>query len=312
MYFEGSEKKIELIVRDVDLREWEDSYWHSMAEAAGAKVLSKITNDKCTAYLLSESSLFVWKDRITMITCGRTTLVNALLHLLKRVNGDQIDFLTYERKNEFYPHEQHTSFHKDMEVLQNILPGSAYRFGFPDEHHLFLYHLSKPYHFSKVDSTLEILMYNLQGPSSEIFSCDQTLERVRELTRVDRIFPGFTIDDHLFTPCGYSLNALKGEEYYTLHVTPEEFGSYVSFETNVKHGREIGRAIRSLVEIFRPRSFDVIHFHTEKELKAFELAPFIQRTHVRQNLKCGLEAGYSTYYIKSDEPSAAVPLEDWH
>ena len=39
--------------------------------------------------------------------------------------------------------------------------------------------------------------------------------------------------DVLFEPCGYSLNAMKGDTYYTMHVTPEEDFSYASFETNL-------------------------------------------------------------------------------
>merc|ERR1719317_1362241 len=40
------------------------------------------------------------------------------------------------------------------------------------------------------------------------------------------------IDAHSFVPCGYSLNALDGEYYWCIHVTPQAQYSYVSFETN--------------------------------------------------------------------------------
>ena len=101
MYFEGTEKKIELIAKGAEFRKKPEIYWHGLVEMAGAKVLSKISNEVCDAYLLSESSLFVWDDRITMITCGRTTLVRAVTYLLDTTPSADLDFLAYERKNEF-------------------------------------------------------------------------------------------------------------------------------------------------------------------------------------------------------------------
>lgn len=310
MYFEGSEKKFEAIVRGAALRKRPEAFWHSIVELAGAKILSKVSSAACDAYLLSESSLFVWDDRLTMITCGRTNLVRAAARLLDEVDTSAVEFLTYERKNEYYPHRQETDFHKDIKVLQERVPGKAFRFGSPDEHHIFLFHLDRAYRPRNADTTLEVLMYHLQGQASEIFNCNQTIERVRQLTRVDQIFPDFQVDDYLFQPCGYSLNALKGSEYYTIHVTPEETGSYVSFETNVRLGNRVAQALRSVVEIFQPRSFDVVYFHPEKELKAFDIAPFVQRGYVRQSLSCGFEVGFSTYYLNSNEPQSAMPLED--
>ncbi len=309
MYFEGAEKKFELIVKGAAFRTKPDSFWAHLVELAGAKILSKISSDQCDAYLLSESSLFVWDDRITMITCGRTNLARALNHLLEIVPEADVEFLTFERKNEFFPNEQATDFHTDVELLQKQMDGKAFRFGAPDEHHLHLYHLDKPFRAQGADTTLEILMYNLQGQASDVFSCNQTIERVRQLTKVDQIFPGFLIDDHLFDPCGYSLNAIRGAEYYTIHVTPEDVGSYVSFETNVRLGNRVATALRNVVEVFQPRSFDVIYFHPEKELKAFDVQPFLQRNYVRQSLSCGFELGYATYYLKGEQPESAVELE---
>lgn len=308
MYFEGSEKKFELISRGANFRTRPIEFWQALVEIAGAKILSKTSNENCDAYLLSESSLFVWNDRVTMITCGRTTLATSAAYLIDHVGTDKVEFLTYERKNEYYPHQQQTDFHLDLRVLQEKLKGNAYRFGLPDEHHLFLYHLDRQFRPLTGDCTLEILMYNLQGQASQIFNCNQTLEKVRQLTRMDQIFPGFQVDDYLFQPCGYSLNAIKGSEYYTLHVTPEETGSYVSFETNVRLGHRMEPTLRAVIEVFQPRSVDVIYFHPERELKAFDLAPFVHRDYVRQSLSCGYEVGFSTYYLPFTEPRPAVNL----
>lgn len=309
MWFEGAEKKFEIVSKGARLRERGLPFWQKTVDLAGAKILSSIENEQTLAFLLSESSLFVWDDRMTMITCGRTSLVNAASFLIDQLGPDKVDLVTYERKNEFYPHQQSTDFLKDVQILQRRFKGKAFRFGSPDEHHIFLFHGEKEFLPEDADCTLEILMYNLEGPARELFMGSQTLERIREIIRLETVFPGFRIDDYLFQPCGYSANAIKGEFYFTIHVTPEEHGSYVSFETNVRLGDQVGTLIRSVLEVFQPRSFDVVYFHPETELKAFEVPPFIQRNYVRQSLSCGYEVGFSSYYLKSQEAVLAVPLE---
>ncbi|HMN68978.1 MAG TPA: adenosylmethionine decarboxylase [Bdellovibrionales bacterium] len=309
MYFEGAEKKIELVSRGAAFRGRPESFWHALVDVAGAKILSKVSSDRCDAYLLSESSLFVWDDRVTMITCGRTTLARAVLFLCDQVNPGHIDFFSYQRKNEYFPHLQETDFFRDIEQLRGIVPGKAFRFGTPDEHHVNLYHLDKPFRPEGAESTLEILMYNLQGRANEIFSCNQTIERVREIIKLEAVFPDFVIDDHLFDPCGYSLNAVRGSDYYTIHVTPEDVGSYVSFETNVRLGNRKATVMRSVVDVFQPRSFDVVYFHPERELPPFDVPPFVQRGFTRESLSCGFEVGFSSYYLPVTEPLRAVPLD---
>lgn len=308
MFFEGSEKKFELISRAAGFRQRPPEFVQKLVELAGAKILSKISSGQVDAYLLSESSLFVSDDSLTMLTCGRTTLARSAEFAVREVGPDNVDFLSYERKNEYFPHRQETDFYNDVKQLEACLPGQSFRFGYSDEHHLLLFHLDKPYKSPGLDCTLEILMYNLQGPARAIFDGGQTLERVRELTKLDQIFPGFTIDDHLFQPCGYSLNAVRGAEYYTLHVTPEETASYVSFETNMKLGNRITTALRSVVGVFDPRSFDVICFHSDRGLPAFEVAPFTRSNFVCQTLSCGFEVGFATYFSLSAQPRPAISL----
>lgn len=309
MFFEGSEKKFELISRGARFRERPASFYHGLVECAGAKVLSVVSNESLDAYLLSESSLFVSDDCITMLTCGRTTLVKAAMVLIESLGVENLDFLSYERKNEYFPHQQETDFFKDVELLRTRIPGRSFRFGFPDEHHLMVFHLDKPFVPRSQDCTLELLMYNLQGPARALFDGGQTLENVRRLSRLDQIFPGFKIDDHLFQPCGYSLNAIRGSEYYTVHVTPEEQASYVSFETNIRLGDAISSTLRNVIEVFQPRSFDVIYFHPKHEMRAFDMSPFVRSNYVCQSLHCGFELGFATYFLNTPEARLAVDLE---
>lgn len=311
MFFEGSEKKVEIIVRDqVNLLEHSEDFWSQMVAYAGAKILSQISNDHCRAYLLSESSLFVWKDHLTMITCGTTTLIKAVKFFTSHFQSENIEALIYERKNEYFPHLQSTNFFSDVKYIKNSVRGSSFRFGHPDEHHLMVFEMNKPYQPSKEDVTFELLMYNLQGEAKEILnSPGHTIEQVRDLMKFGEIFPDFEVDDHLFQPCGYSLNALKGPHYYTVHVTPEEVGSYVSFETNMDINETVKHQLSHILEIFRPESFDVIWFRPDDCVPDLSVSPYVSRNLYQQQLTSGYTVTYSSYFIEADGYLPATRLE---
>lgn len=299
MGFEGAEKKFEIVTNNARLLKRPESFWAKTVGLAGAQILSKVSNTEMTAYLLSESSLFVWDNRIVMLTCGRTSLIKALLHVLEEFGPENVDLLTYERKNEYYPLQQETDFARDVALIQKKFKGHAFRFGSETDHHLFLFHGEREFRPAGIDSTLEIFMYD--------FKYD--VEEGVDLEKLGRILPGFKIDDHNFDPCGYSLNAIRGSDYYTIHVTPEENCSYASFETNVKLGNRVGTVLKKVIEIFKPHSFDVVYFHPKKALKPFDLRPFLQRDYYNQSISCGYEVGFSTYYLKTRAPMLAVPME---
>ncbi len=311
MFFEGSEKKVEIIVgENINLLDQPKDFWSQMVAYAGAKILSEISNERCRAYLLSESSLFVWKDHLTMITCGTTTLVKAVKFFTSHFNPSNIESLIYERKNEYFPHLQTTNFFSDVNFLKSTVKGPSYRFGHPDEHHLMLFEMDKPYKPSSDDVTFELLMYNLQGDAKEILnSPGHTIEQVRELMKFDEIFPDFEVDDYLFHPCGYSLNALKGPHYYTVHVTPEEIGSYVSFETNVDINESVKHQLSHILKIFKPESFDVIWFRPDDWLPDLSVPPYVSRNLYQQDLKSGYTVTYSSHFSAAEEFLPATKLE---
>ena len=273
MFFEGTEKKLEVVTSapSPSLRALGPGRWGEIVGRAGAAVLSTVSGDRGDAYLLSESSLFVFDHRALIITCGQTNLPLALLELLEDVPEESIEMLFYERKNEVFPHGQSTSFFDDAARIGSRLPGTARCFGDADEHHLYLWSLERdgaPPDGSSIladgDTTLEILMYGLGEDIRRVFHTDPASRRdaIRDRLRPDRMLAGFRTIDWLFDPVGYSLNALRGDEYFTMHVTPQAIGSYASFETGRAFASqaELDDCVRRVVEVFEPRSFDVVLF----------------------------------------------------
>jgi S-adenosylmethionine decarboxylase len=89
-------------------------------------------------------------------------------------------------------------------------------------------------------------------------------------------YPDARVDAYLFTPCGFSANAVipapafrkdkSPTHYFTVHVTPEPHCSYASFETNVpgdQSGRETGDIVEQVVTIFKPGRFSVTLFEAK-------------------------------------------------
>ncbi len=315
MFFEGSEKKIELVFQGQNLMELGEAFWKQVVACSNAQILSSIKNTDCHAYLLSESSLFVWKDRFVMITCGETTLAKAVTFFIEKMGKEGVAFLIYERKNEYRPENQRSSFEDDVKEINRFLPGSAYQFGQESGHHLYLFHLEQPYHPPTDDVTLEILMYGLDGNSLVAFGGEcKSRQQARELTQVDQIFDGFEVDDYLFDPCGYSLNAIRGSEYYTIHVTPQEEGAYVSFETNVRIDHNYLPTLKRVIETFQPESFDVIVFRTQQQ-EFLEVPGYSLNSAVKHEAIAGYHVNHCEFVSQDVDPqkiyksNSAISLE---
>ena len=308
MFFEGSEKKLEVVVDASagSLLRHDEDFWSEVIKASQARILSSISTEQCRAFLLSESSLFVWEDRFTMITCGQTTLVHALKHFLENFELNGVKSIIYQRKNEYFPTLQKTDVHEDFNELKMLLGGDALRFGYADEHHVYVFQYENGFQAPQTDSTLELLMYDLNGVAAEVFRTpDLDTRKVRELTGITNLFSEFKIDDHIFDPYGYSLNALKDEEYYTIHVTPQELGSYVSFETNSR--RPQSEVIEHVLNVFNPNSFDIVRF----DVGAFNHATvdgYKQRVSFEDNLKSGYKVSFNHYFKESTKRRSAFPM----
>lgn len=311
MFFEGSEKKIEIMFKSSApaLRSMEYSFWEDVVWAAGAKILSKVSNEHMDAYLLSESSLFVYDKYIIMITCGRTRLVQAVKKILSVIKPLHVDAFFYERKHEVFPQYQSTDFFEDSQKLKKWFKGESMRFGKEDEHHLFLFSTTAPYQPQTDDHTMEILMHGVGSQRIDLFRKETSNSTNNKSTEVHALVSG-TIDDYLFEPCGYSLNAIDGPYYYTLHVTPEKIGNYTSFETDSQPPEKQEDMAQKVVTFFEPDSFDVVLFNRVPTETPFQFEGYRLKTRYKQQLPTGYMTEYFTYYKPQVSVEGAFLFEE--
>lgn len=136
-----------------------------MLDLVNCKVLSTVESEHVDAYLLSESSMFVFPHKLILKTCGTTTLLRGLPRILEiagavagfpHVVGDlKAGIATaatpyrvfYSRKNFLFPEQQkgpHRSWRDEVKSLDRLFRGgSAYMIGKMNGEHWYLY-LTEP------------------------------------------------------------------------------------------------------------------------------------------------------------------------
>jgi S-adenosylmethionine decarboxylase len=92
------------------LRLVDRSVWEEMLNIVQCRVLSALHNEYADAYLLSESSMFVHSYRLTLKTCGTTTLLHSIEKILEIAREhcqlDKIEAVFYSRKAFLFPEQQ--------------------------------------------------------------------------------------------------------------------------------------------------------------------------------------------------------------
>ncbi|MEI6896425.1 MAG: S-adenosylmethionine decarboxylase [Psychromonas sp.] len=264
MFYEGSEKRLE-ITCTLDLLKFDDQFWEVMVKHAGANIISYIENKHVKAFLLSESSLFVWKNRLLLITCGETHLLQASLYFQKRVERQQIISLLFQRHQAVYPERQKSNFQQDNLLLQQQLKGDSHHWSADYCGDIFLFGNNQ-----QCFSTKNILMlHGLAGTFFTELQCAKvSASKVASQLKLSAHFKNFIIDQHSFDPKGYSVNAIHGESYFTLHITPEKLSSYLSFESNLE-AHDVINFQHHLLALFQPQRHYLMAFSPSK--KALEI-----------------------------------------
>jgi S-adenosylmethionine decarboxylase len=267
--FEGPEKRLEIDFKrnpenPLGLRRYSKSQWQELLDEAKCTIISTNKNEYFDAYVLSESSLFVWPYKFMLKTCGTTTLLKVIPKLLEMAesSGLAVELVMYSRKNFLFPQVQifpHGSWSDEQDYLDQFFDGSPYVLGPMTKDHWYLYlaDYSDGTQSTK-EKTLEIMMHNLDPSAAIKFYRKEGTEDQDKFPGVADLIPGQVTDEFNFTPCGYSMNGLRNEVYSTIHVTPEPHCSYASFETNwVLPCKSL---INHVFSIFKPGTVTLAYF----------------------------------------------------
>ena len=112
---------------NISLRKISDEDWAKLLNEVKCVILNKTSNKYFDAFLLSESSLFVFDKKLILKTCGTTTLLKSIPMLLeysKRIGLDLINDFFYSRKNFDIPQNQlypHYDFNTEIQYLDKVM-----------------------------------------------------------------------------------------------------------------------------------------------------------------------------------------------
>jgi len=156
--FEGSEKKMEIDFVPIDgsdaaclsrgagsMRSYRRQFWSECIALLNGSILLHEDQEGFDTYLISESSLFVYDDRVVILTCG-TTLLLKTLPVIVQAGADiglEVSWFQYSRKNFLFPEQQsfpHTCFNTEVSFLNKVFPtGRPFVMGPINSDHWYLF-----------------------------------------------------------------------------------------------------------------------------------------------------------------------------
>jgi len=316
--FEGPEKKLEVFfslpASDAEgFRQFGQATWSDLLVAVSCTILHSKANDQFDAYLLSESSMFVYPDKVILKTCGTTTLllfIPKLLALAEKI-GAVVENVHYGRYRYKFPEQQlypHASFDQERAYLSQHFSAVHSRVVGPEDGRCWFVLCARPEQqpeppaqkrlapppapkppISPPREGEDIFEMAMEGLSHDVctlffesafphLSGRALANHMTEVSGIGALLPEVEIDDWAFEPCGYSMNGLRNGFYYTIHITPEEGFSYASFETNDPKYRQ-PEWVQAVVSTFAPTvcTATLTTRHISPELPTYQL-PGYERT----------------------------------
>ncbi|KAL2895954.1 S-adenosylmethionine decarboxylase proenzyme [Bienertia sinuspersici] len=285
--FEGYEKRLEICFHNVvgdGLRSLTRDQIDEILKPAQCTIVGSLSNEFVDSYVLSESSLFIYPNKLIIKTCGTTKLLLSIPVILGLAETLSLSVrsVRYTRGSFIFPSVQpfpHRSFSEEVAVLDSFFgnlssSGSeAFVMGSLDNQQKWhVYSASVDnlcYNNSDQNYTLEMCMTNLNQKSASVFykTNSSSAFDMTESSGISKILPNSKICDFDFDPCGYSMNSVEGDAISTIHVTPEDGFSYASFEAAGYDLKEI--SLQQLVErvlfCFQPNEFSLA-IHCEKHV----------------------------------------------
>lgn len=232
----------------------------STCESTSSKVVistekgKRVKTKGVTAFLLSESSLFVTDNTLSLKTCGQTTPLMALEPILDLVIPSwrakrpehYLQYVSFTRLSYMFPEQQvspHTSWQEEVSYLGKHFNGDAVILG---SSKLSAFHVYVANYLAKGDVTdVFSTQVSLTNLDEELSSAKFSRDVVRHASPLRDAWPSLhgsdkrstsaqvVIDEHFFDPVGYSANAVFGQHFTTVHATPQPDSSYISVETSL-------------------------------------------------------------------------------
>ncbi|EGC31012.1 hypothetical protein DICPUDRAFT_50446 [Dictyostelium purpureum] len=273
--FEGPEKKLDIrfcpinkitgknSTSKIGLRAINKDRWQQVLDSARCTIISQTSNQFMDSYVLSESSLFVYPRRAMVKTCGTTTLLHLIAKMVEvgKECGLEVEMVVFSRKNLNQPTKQifpHCSFNDEVAFLNKIFKGEAYVMGDVNKDHwnLYIADYRKNKTVQRTEQTFEVMMHDLNPEVMKQFFKREGVSALDTTVSsgISNLLPGSIIDDFQFDPCGYSMNGLLDQWYWTIHITPESHCSYVSFDTNIALP-DFNQLLRNVLNVFKPGRF---------------------------------------------------------
>jgi len=205
LYFE---KKLEIHYDgSIDLLRLDAPFWRSLVRESGLNILHAASTADVRSYLLAESSLLVWKHRLLLLTCGSGRLDAALNCLNAEASRECVVGMRYS-----FPE---SATDPDFGFLERQFANGTWEKQSPQ---------SKPsileYSWSSVPRWLTDFSKNLIVSD---FS-----ERTFPKASLAALRDSEIVQEHDFSNGGYSCNICHGEDYLTVHFSPNPGGPYFS------------------------------------------------------------------------------------
>jgi S-adenosylmethionine decarboxylase len=129
--------------------------------------------------------------------------------------------------------------------------------------------------------TFNMMMFDMDPAVAATFfqgTNGLTGKEMTEAAGIPALCPGYQVDEAAFSPCGYSMNAVLGPSYATIHITPEAQCSYVSYETNEALD-DYAPLLRRVLATFRPGRFVLTMFGDDDAIDMLPRVPTSTRVY---------------------------------
>mmetsp|Transcript_14631 Transcript_14631/g.32049 ORF Transcript_14631/g.32049 Transcript_14631/m.32049 type:complete len:830 (-) Transcript_14631:96-2585(-) len=351
--FEGPEKTLTISfnaskisaqsLRAIPQEQWELVLKHARCEILSVvesspvllpdgKKRAKVKTRGITAYLLSESSLFLSDTTLTLKTCGQTTplcAMEAIFDLViptwqQQCPEDYIKYVIFTHLGYRFPEDQigpHRSWESEVEHLEKYVNGDAVTLGSLKKSTYYAY-VANYLAAGELPDTVstQVSLTDLHSSESLTRFVESEAEEKAPLKAVWNDLHGneprcvassAELDERFFEPIGYSSNAVYGKFFTTVHATPQPECSYLSIETSLPMTSEAkDQFIRGAQGMCRADTMCVTEFAMSPSLFRDGPPPEVPGFTLQQSSKnqgssfaCALH-----YYVRvaPDEPNPVV------